>query len=150
MNKEFTIGELGERTSCPVQTIRYYEREGLLPPAGRTRGNYRLYGPPHLEQLSFIRNCRALDMTLQEIQLLLRVRDAPEQTCGEVNAVVDRHIEQVAQRIQELQQLQGRLKGLRKLCRKAEMAASCKILGTLSRRQTRVASGKARAKSIQK
>lgn len=150
MDKAFTIGELGERTGCPVQTIRYYEREGLLPPAGRTRGNYRLYGPPHLERLSFIRNCRALDMTLQEIQLLLSVRDAPEKNCGEVNAVVDRHIEQVAQRIQELQQLQGRLKGLRKLCRAAEVAASCKILGSLSKRQPRVAAGKATANSTRK
>lgn len=150
MDSGFTIGELGERTGCPVQTIRYYEREGLLPPAGRTRGNYRLYGPTHLERLSFIRNCRALDMTLQEIQLLLSVRDAPQRNCDEVNAVVDRHIEQVAQRIQELQQLQVRLKGLRKLCRAAEVAGSCKILGTLSKRQSRRALASTGAKSVHK
>lgn len=135
MTQTLTIGELSERTGCSVQTIRYYEREGLLPPAARTRGNYRLYGPSHLEQLAFVRNCRALDMTLEEIHQLLRVREAPHQSCGEVNAIVDHHIEQIAQRIQELQQLQTRLKGLRKLCREAQAAASCKILGTLSKRQ---------------
>lgn len=145
MTETLTIGELSERTGCPVQTIRYYEREGLLPPAARTRGNYRLYGTAHLEQLSFVRNCRALDMTLEEIHQLLRVRKAPQQSCGEVNAIVDHHIEQIALRIQELQQLQSRLKGLRKLCRDAQAAASCKILGTLSKRQTRQTSRTVRA-----
>lgn len=137
-------------TGCPVQTIRYYEREGLLPPAGRTKGNYRVYGTLHLERLSFVRNCRALDMTLHEIQLLLSVRDVPQKNCGEVNAVVDRHIKQVAQRILELQQLQVRLKGLHTLFPAAEVAASCKILGTLSKRQTRHAPASTTAKSVHK
>ena len=64
MNPTFTIGTLARDTECPPETIRYYEREGLLPPASRTAGNYRVYGAPHLERLVFIRNCRSLDMTL--------------------------------------------------------------------------------------
>ncbi|GAD65023.1 MerR family transcriptional regulator, partial [Aquipseudomonas alcaligenes] len=55
------IGELGKQADCQVETIRYYEREGLLPVPGRSEGNYRVYGKEHLERLVFIRNCRTLD-----------------------------------------------------------------------------------------
>ena len=53
------IGELAKRTACPVVTIRFYEQEGLLPPPGRSRGNFRLYGEEHVERLQFIRHCCA-------------------------------------------------------------------------------------------
>ena len=65
------IGELAKATHTQVETIRYYEREGLLPQTVRTEGNYRVYGVEHLDRLSFIRNCRGLDMTPDEIRALL-------------------------------------------------------------------------------
>jgi DNA-binding transcriptional MerR regulator len=71
------IGELAKATDSQVETIRYYEREALLPMAERTDGNYRVYGPEHAERLLFIRYCRRLDMTLNEIRALLRMKDAP-------------------------------------------------------------------------
>ena len=69
------IGELAKLTDCQVETIRYYEREGLLPEPARSEGNYRLYTQAHVERLTFIRNCRSLDMTLEEIRSLLNLRD---------------------------------------------------------------------------
>ena len=63
------IGELAKRTGCPVETIRYYEREGLLPEPARSEGNYRQYTLAHVERLSFIRHCRSLDMTQDEITI---------------------------------------------------------------------------------
>ena len=78
------IGELAARTDCAVETIRYYEREGLLPAPRRSAGNYRQYGETHLERLVFIRNCRVLDMTLQEIKQLLTLREQPRASCGGV------------------------------------------------------------------
>ena len=60
------IGELARRAGCPVGTIRYYEHQGLLPNPSCNNSNYRLYGQLHFERLTFIRNCRALDMTLEE------------------------------------------------------------------------------------
>jgi hypothetical protein len=66
------IGELAILTHTPVETIRYYEREGLLPEAARTGGNYRIYDQAQAARLSFIRHCRGLDMTLDEIRTLLR------------------------------------------------------------------------------
>lgn len=68
------IGELAKATDTQVETIRYYEREALLPQPGRTEGNYRVYGPEHVERLSFIRYCRSLDMALDEIRALLRMK----------------------------------------------------------------------------
>lgn len=130
-SKLLKIGELAKRTGALVETIRYYEREGLLPAAARSDGNYRLYGTPHLERLQFIRHCRSLDMTLDEIRSLLRFRDAPEENCGAVNDLLDKHIGHVATRIVELQALEKQLKTLRGLCRRAQAAKDCGILQNL-------------------
>jgi Cd(II)/Pb(II)-responsive transcriptional regulator len=111
-----TIGELARATGCGIETIRYYEHEGLLPKPGRTNGNFRRYGQEHAELLSFIRHCRALDMALNEIRILLRFRSAPYENCGEVNALLDTHIYHVEERIAELQSLEGQLRALRDKC----------------------------------
>lgn len=125
------IGELAKRTGYPVETIRYYERERLLPVPARSEGNYRLYGAAHLERLQFIRHCRSLDMALDEIRSLLTFRDAPEQSCGAVNALLDKHVDHVASRIAELQTLEKQLKALRGLCQRAQAAKDCGILQSL-------------------
>lgn len=131
------IGELARHTGTQVETIRYYEREGLLPETARTEGNYRIYGEAHAERLLFIRNCRSLDMTLDEIRVLLRFKDSPAENCGTVNELLDEHIGHVAARIRELRQLERELKGLRELCRETSIAGSCGILNELSRQSPR-------------
>ncbi len=125
------IGELARATSTPVETIRYYEREGLLPPAPRSEGNYRLYGPAHVERLAFVRHCRSLDMALDEIRTLLRFRDTPGAACDGVDALLDQHIGHVATRLRELRQLQRQLKALRAQCAGVHDAAHCGILSGL-------------------
>ena len=127
------IGELAKRTGCQVETIRFYEHEGLLPAPARSRGNYRHYGEAHVERLQFIRQCRSLDMTLDEVRSLLRFRDAPEESCREVNALMDERIEQVSLRISELQGLQIQLKELRGQCQTGHIAKDCGILQGLAR-----------------
>lgn len=130
------IGELAARTGCQVETIRYYEREGLLPTPARSQSNYRLYGNAHVERLSFIRHCRSLDMTLEEIRSLLHFRDAPQENCGEVNQLLDQHIGHVAARIAELKALERQLKHLRRLCVEAQAAKDCAILNELGQAET--------------
>jgi Cd(II)/Pb(II)-responsive transcriptional regulator len=125
------IGELAKHTGSQVETIRYYEREGLLPAPARSEGNYRLYGTAHLERLQFIRHCRSLDMTLNEIRSLLSFRDVPEESCSAVNTLLDKHIEHVAHRIRDLQALQKQLKALRGLCQSTQATKDCEILQTL-------------------
>ena len=79
------IGELAERAGVQVETIRFYEREGLLQAAARSAGNYRIYESLHVQRLAFIRHCRSLDMTLDEVRVLLRLTDSPDESCAEVN-----------------------------------------------------------------
>ncbi|WP_425055926.1 Cd(II)/Pb(II)-responsive transcriptional regulator [Pseudomonas abyssi] len=125
------IGELAARTDCAVETIRYYEREGLLPAPRRSAGNYRQYSEAHLERLVFIRNCRLLDMTLEEIRQLLSLREQPEATCGSVNGLIDEHIEHVGQRIAALTHLQQQLVELRRQCRAPHPMDACGIIQQL-------------------
>jgi Cd(II)/Pb(II)-responsive transcriptional regulator len=125
------IGELAKQTGTPVETVRYYEREGLLLEAVRSQMNYRLYTDAHVERLQFIRHCRSLDMTLEEIRTLLKFRDAPDENCSEVNALLDEHIGHVTDRIRELKSLAQNLRGLRSLCRQAQSTKDCGILQSL-------------------
>jgi Cd(II)/Pb(II)-responsive transcriptional regulator len=126
------ISELAQATHTQVATIRYYEREGLLPKARRSDGNYRIYEPEHVERLGFVRHCRSLDMTLDEIRALLRFKDAPAEDCGDVNALLDSHIAHVAARMRDLRQLETQLKRLRASCAGVHDAANCGILTGLA------------------
>lgn len=126
------IGELSAASATPVETIRYYEREGLLPAPARTEGGFRVYDAAQLERLQFIRHCRGLDMSLDEVRTLLRVKDDPGAECGDVNALLDAHIGHVSQRIRELRALERQLKDLRQRCGTGQAAAQCGILAGLS------------------
>ena len=125
------IGELAKLTDCQVETIRYYEREGLLPEPARSDGNYRLYTQAHVERLTFIRNCRSLDMTLEEIRSLLSLRDSPQDQCESVNALIDEHIQHVKARIDGLLALQAQLLDLRQRCSAGADKDHCGILQRL-------------------
>ena len=118
------IGELAKLTDCAVETIRYYERENLLPEPARSDGNYRVYTQAHAERLTFIRNCRTLDMTLEEIRSLLALRDSPQDQCESVNALIDEHIHHVKARIDGLMALQTQLLDLRQRCAKGRILIS--------------------------
>jgi Cd(II)/Pb(II)-responsive transcriptional regulator len=126
------IGELASATHTPVETIRYYEREGLLPAPARSEGNFRLYGEGHVGRLGFIRACRALDMNLDEIRVLLRFRDGRHDDCSEVNALLDEHVRHVDERIAELRQLSKDLRALREQCREVSAADQCGIMKGLA------------------
>ena len=134
------IGELARQAGTNPETIRYYERDGLLPVPARSEGNYRIYGETHAQRLFFIRRCRGLDMTLDEIRVLLHFKESPQENCADVNRLLDRHIGHVTQRMQELQELERQLKELRERCGEARDAAHCGILDGLS--QAIVPSGK--------
>lgn len=129
---EIRIGELAKRTRCEIVTIRYYEKEGLLPKPARSGGNFRLYGDAHVERLQFIRHCRSLDMTLDEIRTLLNFRDTPEENCAGVNTLLDKHIGHVADRIRELQALESQLQELRSRCLTVQSTQACGILQGLA------------------
>ena len=126
------IGDLARQSGCQVVTIRYYEREGLLPAPARSAGNFRLYDQAHIERLSFIRHCRSLDMNLDEIRTLLKFRDMPSASCGEINALLDEHIRHVSERIEELTLLRRQLEALRSQCFGTDKSEHCGILKGLA------------------
>jgi Cd(II)/Pb(II)-responsive transcriptional regulator len=114
---EIRIGDLAKRSGCEVVTIRYYEKEGLLPKPARSGGNFRLYGEAHIERLQFIRHCRSLDMTLSEIRAYCWACETTlMQDCGEVNTLLEAHIQQVEMRVSALLQLKRHLVDLREKC----------------------------------
>ncbi|MCU7371278.1 Cd(II)/Pb(II)-responsive transcriptional regulator [Paucibacter sp. O1-1] len=129
------IGELAVASATQIETIRFYEREGLIPTPGRSAGNYRLYDDSHVQRLIFIRRCRGLDMALDEIRTLLRFIDQPGADCGEVNQVLDDHIGHVAKRIQELRALEVELRDLRSRCQSTSPGQACAILRELNHPQ---------------
>lgn len=126
------IGELAKAANCGTETIRFYEKEGLLPAPARTEGNYRSYTQQHVERLRFIRNCRTLDMTHAEIRTLLAFVDRRHGDCGPVNDLLDEHIGHVDVRLAELQRLRVQLLALREQCGTAQAIKDCGIIHGLS------------------
>lgn len=124
------IGELAKLTGCPVVTIRFYEKEGLLTEPERTGSNYRLYGDRDIERLRFIKHCRRHDMKLSEIRELLAFKDDPKVDCGWIGALVEKHIDNVAEQIESLTHLKEQLEGLRQKCSRGK-GGYCGIIESL-------------------
>ena len=127
------IGEIAGQIGCSVETIRFYEKEGLLQkPLRNTENNYREYQQLHLERLRFIRRCRSLGMTHDEIRTLLAARNQQDDCLG-INQLVDQHLQHVQHRIQELLTLEQELQALRLQCQGDNSVQSCGILRELER-----------------
>lgn len=103
------IGEVAESAGVPSQTIRFYEREGLLPPASRGGNGYRLYDETTLSRLRFIRAAQSAGLTLAEIRSIVDVRDAGDVPCGHVTALLRGRLDAVVARVHELETLASEL-----------------------------------------
>jgi Cd(II)/Pb(II)-responsive transcriptional regulator len=132
MQMNIRIGELAKLAGCLPETVRFYEQKGLLPPPVRSQANYRLYDASHIDRLHFIRRCRALGISLDEVQTLLGLQDNPEQPCGAVNDLVDRQILEIDRQIADLRTLHAQLSELRMRCDSTRPAGQCEILKQLS------------------
>lgn len=125
------IGELGRRTDTKVETIRYYERIGLLAAPGRTTGNYRAYSAEHLNRLSFIRRSRDLGFSLDQIRALLDLADQRDRSCDAVDAIAKEHLAEVDRKITDLRALRRELNSMIAQCR-CGTVADCRIIEALS------------------
>jgi MerR family mercuric resistance operon transcriptional regulator len=110
------IGALSRLTECNIETIRYYERVGILPPPPRTGGGHRVYDREHLKRLVFVRRARELGFSLEEIRGLLGLVDGGEYTCDEVRAVAEQHLDAIRAKIADLRRLEATM---------ADMVAHC-------------------------
>jgi DNA-binding transcriptional MerR regulator len=133
MPDSYSIGALAEATGSKVETVRYYERIGLLPQPGRTTGNYRAYTADHLARLSFVRRARDLGFTLDQIRALLELADHKDNDCCSVDAVARGHLTDIDRKIADLKALRRELNDLLNQCQQGTIA-DCRIIGALSPR----------------
>ncbi len=125
------IKELARATGVDVETIRYYEKQGLRPEPARRDNGYRAYEQAHLERLSFIRHCRSLDMPLSDVNRLLRFVDNPTTNCGDVDLLVENHLARVRARLKSMRALEKQLLRLRARCSGIHEGEHCGILDEL-------------------
>lgn len=127
------IGELAKATDTKVETIRYYEAEGLLPQPARTQANYRDYELSHLERLMFIRRSRDLGFTLKSVRELLTLADDNDDPCDAVDEVASAHLMAVEQKIADLTALRDEL-SLMLQCSGDGTVGDCRIISSLALR----------------
>lgn len=125
------IGELAQKAGVDSETIRYYEKVGLLLPPPRSANGYRDYGKSHIERLAFVRYCRELDMSLADVKGLLDFVAHPEANCGGVNRLIDEQLRCVRERLNSLLELERHLNALRAHCCQIQTARECGILHEL-------------------
>ena len=125
-----TIGDLGRATRTKTETIRYYERIGLLPKPPRTAGNYRDYGSAELGRLSFIRRARDLGFSLEQVRALLRLSDDQQCDCSGIDQIAREHLREVDRKLVDLIALRRELKLLVESC-EGGTVAECRIVEAL-------------------
>lgn len=131
MADTFSIGDLAQQTSTKVETIRYYERIGLLSAPARTGGNYRAFGLAHLKRLSFVRRGRDLGFSLDEVRELLRLSDDRDQSCADVDRIARLHLVAVERKLADLRALQAELRQMVDHCQHGTIA-DCRIIEALT------------------
>jgi len=128
---EMKIGELSSATGVDTETIRYYEKIGLLSPPARHSNGYRDYNDAHVESLAFVRHCRALDIPLADVERLLSFTSTTGEDCGDINQLIDEQIKRVRARLTSFKALEKQLTILRGRCKDKHTVRECGILQEL-------------------
>jgi len=129
-SRRITRGVLAQQSAVNSETIRYYERIELMPNPKRSEGGHRLYNSNHLKRLIFIRRCRELGFSLEEIKNLLGLVDTGEYSCDEVKLQTEAHLKDVQQKVRDLKKMESMLKDLVAECRNGKLS-SCPIVEAL-------------------
>jgi MerR family transcriptional regulator, mercuric resistance operon regulatory protein len=136
-NELLTRGELAVRIGCNIETIRYYEQAGLLPPPPRSQGGHRLYGQDLVKRLNFVRRSRDLGFTLEEIRGLLQLVDGGKYTCGQVEGLALDHVQEIRRKITDLKKLKNVLETMASQCSGGKVP-ECPIIDALFDPRTRL------------
>ena len=126
------IGELARTTGTKAETIRFYEREGILPAADRTDSNYRDYSDEHLATLTFVRRARELGFSMAQVRELLALSDHDDKPCEDVDQLVQRQLLEVKRKISDLSALHDELQQMLRSCQ-ADRIGDCRIVESLGR-----------------
>lgn len=130
--RHFKIGEIAKRSGLSVDTLRYYEKRGLLTPSSRSNAGYRLYHLDSLQRIQFIQRSKALGFSLEEIMELMEVQHSPSAGSIAVKSRVEEKIAIIEQKMQHLQQLKDSLEQLNQLCSGEGSVADCPIIEYLN------------------
>jgi len=128
--KTIAIGDLSKRTEVNIETIRYYEREGILPIALRSASGRRIYDEGDIRRLNFIHKCRGLGFSLKEVTSLLSLVDTGSYTCGQVHDLTLLHAEEVGNKIRDLQKMESVLLEMVEQCGEGSVP-KCPIIDSL-------------------
>lgn len=131
MSAELTIGRVARKAGVNIQTVRYYERRGLVSPESYRDSGYRLYTGEAVRKIQFIKNAQELGFTLKEIAGLLRLRVGRRTRCGDVRRKAETKLDQVNEKIGRLQSMKRVLRGLIHTCRRRGSTDACPILRSL-------------------
>ncbi|CAI2719614.1 MerR family transcriptional regulator [Nitrospina watsonii] len=130
MAGQMTIGGLSKQTDCNIETIRYYEKIGMLPTPRRTGGGHRVYNDEHARRLQFIRRARTLGFSLDDVRRLLALAEGKPKSCGKVKTLAEAHLEDIQSRIRDLKAMEKVLKQLVSQCT-GRTAPDCPIIDSL-------------------
>lgn len=130
-SRTLTIGHLARKTGTKVETIRFYEKCGLLPEPARTAGNYRAYEEAHLKRLHFIRRARDLGFSLDQVRAMLALSDDRTRSCEAVDEIARVHRDEVVRKIADLTALKKELDRMISHCSHGAIA-DCRIIEALS------------------
>lgn len=130
-NGVLRIGQVAERAAVNVQTLRYYERRGLLADPGRTRSGYRLYAPEAVQVVRFIKRAQGLGFSLGEVQRLLELRDDSASSCDDAKTLAQAKIQAVDEKARQLAALKEALETLVRSCDRGDVKRECPILEAL-------------------
>ncbi len=125
------IGELAQATGTKAETIRYYEREGILPYADRTDSNYRDYSKDHLATLTFVRRARELGFSMAQVRELLALSDRDDKPCQDVDRLARSQIDEVQRKIDDLTAMRDELSRMLAACDTDEIG-QCRIVESLA------------------
>ncbi len=129
--EKLTIGQLAKRAKVNLETIRYYERRGLIPEPPRSESGYRMYSRDAVARTEFIKRAQALGFSLREISEIFALRMEPETACGDMKAKVEAKIEDIEQKITDLEQIREALVVMAEKCRGKGPIGECPILEAL-------------------
>ncbi|RSZ25866.1 Cd(II)/Pb(II)-responsive transcriptional regulator [Acinetobacter bereziniae] len=129
--QQYLISDLAKKTQLSTDTVRFYEKKQLIQSSYRAENNYKYYDEDCLKRLIFIKRCRSLDMTLDEITQLLEQIQHPEQDCQVIDQLIEEHIQHVETRIHELQNFKSQLQQLRQSCSLNTTIDHCQIIKKL-------------------
>lgn len=125
--------QVSEQLGIDIETLRYYEKIGLISNPQRLSNGYRQYNSNHIIEIKFIQHCRSLGISIEEIKVLKNLTTKPKEDCSQVNQIIEKNLSLIEQKIKDLKKLRAQLKTLLESCLQTSTLDNCKIVKSLNK-----------------